>query len=83
MGFKRAGYDPALLCATSNSGQKEFVFLWVDDLIVAASMKACDAIVEQVLNAFEGRDLGEATWVLGMSVTRDKTAKQLSYRKTV
>jgi hypothetical protein len=77
IGFVRAGYDPALFCATSTSGEKQFIFLWVDGLIVVASTRACDAIVEQVLKAFKGRDLGEASWVLGMSITRDKAAKTI------
>jgi hypothetical protein len=77
MGFNRAGYDPALFCGTSSSGEKQFIFLWVDDLIIVASTKACDEVVEQVLNTFKGRDLGEATWVLGMSITRDMAAKTI------
>jgi hypothetical protein len=44
---------------------------------MVASTKACDEIVEQVLNVFKGRDLGEASWVCGMSITRDKTAKTI------
>jgi hypothetical protein len=65
----------ALFCRTSSSGEKQFIFLWVDDLMIFASKRVCDSIVEQVLGTFKGRDLGEATWVLGMSIRRDKDAK--------
>jgi hypothetical protein len=75
MGFKRAGYDPALFCRTSSSREKQFIFLWVDDLMIFASKAICDSIVEQVFGTIKGRDLGEATWVLGVSIKRDKEAK--------
>jgi hypothetical protein len=44
---------------------------------MVSSTKACNEIVEQVLSAFKGRDLGEASWVLGMSITRDKATKTI------
>jgi hypothetical protein len=49
----------------------------VDDLIIVASEKACDAIVDQVLDTFKGRDLGAASWVLGMSIKRDLQSKTI------
>jgi hypothetical protein len=72
LGFKRAGYDPALFCGSSDSGEPRFIFLWVDDLIIVAPTKACDMIAEQILSTFKGKDLGEAKWVLGVSVRRCK-----------
>jgi hypothetical protein len=76
LGFRRAGYDPALLIR-NESGEKQFIFLWVDDLIIVATQKAGDGIVKSVLNRFKGRDLGEASWVLGMSIKRDLRTKTL------
>lgn len=72
LGFERAGYDPALFIRKV-SGEKQFIFIWVDDLIIFATRKACDEIVEHVFDKFKGRDLGEATWVLGMSIKRDRS----------
>lgn len=76
MGFQRAGYDPALFTRTQ-SGQKQFIFLWVDDLIIVATQEACDSIVETVSRSFKGRHLGEASWVLGMSVKRDRKTETI------
>lgn len=77
MGFKRAGYDPALMCARSDSGELSFIFLWVDDLIIVADKATSDAIVAHVLQQFKGRDLGEASWVLGMAVRRNTNNKTI------
>jgi hypothetical protein len=74
MDFKRAGYDPALF-VRCDSGEKQFIFLWVDDLIIVAEQASCDAIVERILASFKGRDLGEASWLLGMSVKRNMNDK--------
>jgi hypothetical protein len=77
MGFERAGYDPALFCRTSGSGENQFIFLWVDDLLIFASEQESNKIVDTVLKTFRGRDLGEAAWVLGMSITRDTEAQTI------
>jgi hypothetical protein len=77
LGFSRAGYDPALMVARLDSGELCFIFLWVDDLIIVGTQQECDRVVRDVLGTFKGRDLGEASWLLGMSVKRDKGAKTI------
>jgi hypothetical protein len=76
LGFNRAGYDPALF-VRHLSNQIQYIFVWVDDLIIVAQEKLCDAIVKQVLDEFKGRDLGEASWMLGMSIKRDMRNKSV------
>jgi hypothetical protein len=76
-GFKRAGYDPALYVSESTTGEKQFIFLWVDDLFIVARKEVCDVIAQEVSSTFKGRDLGEASWLLGMKITRDRTRKIL------
>lgn len=75
MGFERAGYDPALFVRASDSGERLFIFLWVDDLVIIGSTESCNEIADSVLRSFKGRDLGEASWLLGMSITRDRKRK--------
>ncbi len=77
LGFSRAGYDPALMVKRLDSGELCFMFLWVDDLIIVGTQHQCDQVVREVLGTFKGRDLGEASWLLGMSVKRDMSAKTI------
>jgi hypothetical protein len=44
-------------------------------LIIFATQSSCDDIVKHVLYTFKGRDLGAASWVLGMSIKRDTSNK--------
>jgi hypothetical protein len=76
IGFKRAGYDPALF-VRFESGEKQFMFLWVDDLIIIAQHEVAETIAKTILDSYKGRDLGEASWVLGMSVKRDMDTKTI------
>jgi hypothetical protein len=77
LGFSRAGYDPALMVKRLVSGELCFMFLWVDDLIIIGTQQECDTVVRDALGTFKGRDLGEASWLLGMSVKRDMSAKTI------
>jgi hypothetical protein len=76
-GFSRAGYDPALMVKRLVPGELCFVFLWVDDLIIIGTQQECHRVVSDVLGTFKGRNLGEASWLLGMSVKRDMSAKTI------
>jgi hypothetical protein len=76
IGFKRAGYDPALF-VRFESGEKQFMFLWVDDLIIFAKHEVAETIAKTILDSYKRRDLGEASWVLGMSVKRDMNTKTI------
>jgi hypothetical protein len=59
-------------------GDKCFIFLWVDDLIIVAHDAAIEPLVSAILKRFDGRDLGPATWVLGMEIIRDRAARQIT-----
>jgi hypothetical protein len=67
MGFMRAGYDPALFVRRKGS-RLQYIFLWVDDLLIVASQEECDNIFVQALDEYKGRDFGEVSWVLGMEI---------------
>jgi hypothetical protein len=53
------------------------MLFWVDDLIIVGTRHECDLVESDVLGTFKGRDLGEASWLLGMSVKRDMRAKTI------
>jgi hypothetical protein len=40
-------------------------------LIIIARHEVADKVAKDILESYKGRDLGEASWVLGMSVKRD------------
>jgi hypothetical protein len=46
--------------------------LWVDDLFLVGPLNACDKFTTAALEHFDSRDLGEARWLLGMAIQRDK-----------
>jgi transposase InsO family protein len=73
--YSRAGYDPALF--VSSDGQT-FVLMWVDDLFIFGRPESCDQFTTSILKHFDSRDLGEAKWLLGMAVTRDKAKGTLT-----
>ena len=75
MGFKQADNDAALFV---NPAVKALIFVWVDDLIIVADSAHTESLVNSILNRFEGRDLGEASWILGLEVTRDHVRKTIT-----
>ena len=76
MGFERSKYDPALFILKCGMG---FIHIHVDDLFFAIEPKLVNKYIEQLLEAFEGRDLGEVSWLLGMEAQRNKDTKQISF----
>jgi hypothetical protein len=77
LGFRASETDPALFVKGAG-GQATYVLVWVDDILVAGLDREEIAAVKRLLGAvFEVRDLGEATYFLGMEVTRDREAGTL------
>jgi hypothetical protein len=55
------------------------VLVWVDDILVACLDREEIAAVKELLVAvFDVRNLGEATYSIGMGVTRDREAGTLT-----
>ena len=82
MGFVRSARDPALfICKVGRC----LIFLWVDDLLIFGRKEQMDDAISKILEAFEGRDLGELGYVLGMEVIRDRSARTItiSHRKNI
>jgi hypothetical protein len=77
LGFRASETDPALFVKGAGR-QAIYVLVWVDDILVAGLDREEIAAVKELLGAvFDVRDLGEATYFLGMEVTRDREAKTL------
>ncbi len=73
-GFKASVADPGLyICETG-----VFLLIYVDDILVAAVLKdAVGRVKASVLKSFDGRDMGEASFFLGMTITRDRENRLL------
>jgi hypothetical protein len=72
MGFNQSEADPGLFI-TKGNGCPGYLLTYVDDiLIITRGVDATKPIKESLMSAFDARDLGEATFFLGMSITRDR-----------
>ena len=75
LGFERCASDPALyVCKVGRC----FIFLWVDDLLIFSAKDQLQLMVENILTPFEGRDLMELSYVLGMEVIRDRFKRTIT-----
>jgi hypothetical protein len=57
LGFQRAGYYLAFV--RCDSGEKHFIFLCVDDLIIIAKHEVADKFAEHILESYKGVFRGE------------------------
>jgi hypothetical protein len=77
LGFRALETDLALFVKGAER-QTIYVLVWVDNILVAGPDREEIAAVKRLLAAvFDVRDLGEATYFLGMEVTRDREAGTL------
>ena len=72
-GFERCATDPTLYVSKVD---RCFIFLWVDDLLIFRAKDHLQPLVDKILPTFEGRDLKELSYVLGMEVIRDRSSGQ-------
>ena len=82
LGFERCASGPALY--VSKVGRC-FIFLWVDNLLVFSAKDRLQPLVDEILTAFEGRDLKELSYVLGMEVIGDRSRRTITvtHRKMI
>lgn len=76
MKFVRAVYDAGLFVSTAADG---FVFVHVDDLFFTGHDALVTRNIERILEVFQGRDLGELSWALGMKIIRDLNARSIAF----
>jgi hypothetical protein len=75
LGHVQAKNDPASFV---NPTTGVMIFVWVDDLIIIAPHHLIKSLVEDILERFEGKDLGEASWIQGLEVIRKGNKRRIS-----
>ena len=72
MGFLQSDADPGLFIRRLGDDLAA-ILTYVDDLITATQGTAATTEIKQrLMSIFDARDLGEATFFLGMTITRDR-----------
>jgi hypothetical protein len=80
MGFRATVSDPCLFWKKSRTGQQILLFLFVDDMQVAFDKedeREWEEAHQQLKRRFNITNLGESTFMLGMRITRDRSARTL------
>jgi hypothetical protein len=75
MGFRQANNDPALF---TNPSTKATISIWEDDLVIISNSEQAESYVKSILEKFEGRSLGDASWILGLEVLRDRCKRTIT-----
>lgn len=89
LGFQCLDAKTCLYVYQDDKGQLCFLVVYVDDILLAATSRAFMNIIKAKLHgAFKMRDLGEASYILGMAIQRDRPnwsiyLSQKQYIKTV
>lgn len=74
IGFIESSADPSLFISPEG-----YILTYVDDLLIAAKeLGTVREIKSRLTSAFDARDLGEASFFLGMTIRRDRSAGSLS-----
>src|SRR3569833_2696538 len=69
--------DAALFVGVVN-GERVYLIVWVDDILIAArGAERIAKVKAHLAEKFDVRDLGEATYFLGMELSRDRAARTL------
>jgi hypothetical protein len=80
MGFRATVSDPCLFYKKSRTGQLILLFLFVDDMQVAFDKldeREWNELHALLRKRFNITDLGESKYMLGMRITRDRSAKTI------
>ncbi|KAE8683864.1 hypothetical protein F3Y22_tig00111166pilonHSYRG00202 [Hibiscus syriacus] len=72
IGFARSNYDSCVYMRKKDEKISTYLLLYVDDMLVASKSKEEVQKIKDMLNSeFDMKDLGPATKILGMEITRD------------
>jgi Reverse transcriptase (RNA-dependent DNA polymerase) len=76
--FTRSSYDSCVYFKRLVGDEFIYLLLYVDDMLIASSdMDEIRKVKKQLSSAFEMKDLGAATRILGMEITRDRSQRKL------
>ncbi|GJT51077.1 retrovirus-related pol polyprotein from transposon TNT 1-94 [Tanacetum coccineum] len=77
-GFKRSSYDSCVYYRSYAPGEYIYLFLYVDDILIAFKSKAEIGSTKSLLKKeFDMKELGEAKKILGMEIVKDRIRKIL------
>jgi transposase InsO family protein len=76
MGFIESTADPSLYYKYFEDS-KVYILVYVDDLLIAGYASAVTSVTTTLSDIFKVRDLGDAHLFLGMTITRNRTARTL------
>jgi hypothetical protein len=74
LGFSSSQADPGLYIQTAEAGDTScYLMVYVDDILIASGdKKLIKKVKEQLMTAYDARDMGDAASYLGMKITRDR-----------
>jgi hypothetical protein len=82
MHFRVSDADPGLF-VYENDGMMVWILVYVDDILVAArTANEVDFFVSKFLKKFDARELGDATYFLGLEIQRDATNGTIKLSQT-
>ena len=78
-GFRQSTIDSCMFTYDAPDADVMRIAIWVDDLVISASKAATRArFVKELAATFDIEDGGELQWVLGVRVTRNRRARELT-----
>ena len=82
--FCRSQYDRCVYFKTLPSGDGIYLLLYVDDMLIACKRREeIEKLKLELRSAFEMKDLGTTTRILGMQIVRDKNSRTLFLTQAV
>jgi hypothetical protein len=85
-GFRRLSSDTCMYVKTSKNGNIIILSIFVDDIVIAydtSDSKEWEAIKQLFMNKYKMKDLGNANFILGMKIIRDRKNKVLTLDQSV
>ena len=82
-GYKRSEVDHCLYTKRAKDGSLLILILYVDDMLIAGrQLVEISALKSKMAKAFDMKDMGEASHILGMRIQRDRSKKILYLSQT-
>lgn len=83
MGFKQSSFDSCAFIKTNLKKELVIITIYVDDLLIFSnSIKLKKWVKEQLMKRFEMKDLGTASYCLGIKIERDRKNGSISLNQT-